>query len=162
MAEVVGVHEAVARRMGRTEPEQPARQSEHQSGQHARAAGAEGLDAREHRAEDEQRPGAEQHQWHQVGGASQQEAEPVGEGATDPPAVPAEVEDKREERRERDQPQADQVKVTLLELRHAQRDARQGARRAPVRSPSVAAAAGHGCASGFRRRAPRPCRLSAG
>ena len=104
----------------------------------------------QHRADHDHRAGGEQRHRREVADPAEQEEDAVGQRLADLAAGPAEVEDAREEGRERDQAEADQVPLALIELGQPER--RPG-------SPGSAALTATAChPRGFRRRA-RPATL---
>ena len=100
-------------------------------------APAERMGRREHRPDHDHGAGGEQRDGHQVADAAEQEEEAVRQRLPHLAAGPAEVEDEREEGREGDQAEPDQVPVALLELRQLE------ARQEPARTAALAAACGH-------------------
>ena len=86
---------------------------------------------------DQHRAGSEQHERHQVGDLSEQEADGVRQRTADGATLPAEVEDEAEEDGDADQAEADRVELGLLEL--GQPHARQP-KPARLRSARLAAA----------------------
>ena len=141
-------------RRRRAEPERAGRQPEAERGEQADRAGAERPHGRQHRAQHEDRAGRQQRDRHAVVDGAEQPAQRVdGVQLAGLPAVPAAVDEEREEDRERDSAEADQVELALLELGQARGHA--GARRgAPGASSSRRRPAGArraGRASGSRR-----------
>ncbi len=113
--------------------ERPGREAQHHRREEADRPGLERLDRGQHRAQDQHGPDPEQRERRQVADLAEQQREALLEAVADLAAVPAQVEDEREEAGERDQAQADQVHVALLELRHG-RPRERGALRADRRA----------------------------
>ena len=85
--------------------------------QQAGRAGAEGPHGREHGAHDHHRAGGQQPDRDEHVDLPDEVLEAVDERGADGPALPAQVDQEREEHREGDQPEPDQVPVSLLEGR---------------------------------------------
>ena len=115
--EVAGVEEAVARRVAGAEAERAGGQAEHQRQQQAGGAGLQRMDGGDHRAQHDQSAGREQDDRRGVADAAEGEQHRARQRLAHLAAGPVEIEDAREEGGERDQPEADQVPVALLEDR---------------------------------------------
>ena len=115
-AQVGGIEEAVARSVAGAEPERPGGEPERERAHQACRARLEGVQRRHHGPDHEQRPDCEQRHRRQVADRAEQEEDAVGHGLPHPAACPAEVEHAREEGRECDEREPDQVPVALLEL----------------------------------------------
>src|SRR5690242_13533831 len=109
------MEEAVARGMIGAEAEGAGCEAQHQREHQADRAAAERPHARQERLQDEHRAGAEHRHRNEVADAAEQEDERARETLPYLAAVPAEVEDEREERGEGDQAEAQEVELVLLE-----------------------------------------------
>jgi hypothetical protein len=101
----------------RAEPERPRRERQRERREQAQPAGAERPDRGQDRAQDEHGAGRHQRGRNEVVRRADEPAQALDEAGAAPAAVPAEVDQEREEHGQGHQAEADQVEMALLERR---------------------------------------------
>ena len=116
---VAGDAAAVLDGFAAAEAERPGREAQAAGQEQARRGGAERAHRRQHGPHHEHCARGEERDRHEVVHGADQLAQPVDEPGAALSPVPAEVDEEREEDRERDQREADQIPMALFELGHA-------------------------------------------